>query len=124
MPIIQRPAPWDVTDAINPISSTPTQPGVDPNIDGTDLGILADLPSGEIGVMFGDTFRSSDNLPRGPRHLGGSTPWALDQWRSPVSLISQTTDPTAPLLPWYAPRNGAQTWPYPHNNGTFTTSNA
>ena len=122
MPIIQRPAPWDVTDAINPVSYPTAGPG-NPDIDGTDLGILFDLPSrsDELGIMFGDTFRTSDNLPRGPRHTGGATPWVLDQWRSPVPLISRSTSATAPLMPHWAPHNGAQTWPYVHNNGTFTT---
>lgn len=120
MPIVQRPDNT-FTDAINPVSHPTAGPG-NPDIDGTDLGIAAALPTaGEFGMLFGDTFTTSDNLPRGPRHDGGPTPWALSRWRSPVPLICKLGAATAPAMPHWAPHNGAQLWDYPRTTGEYTT---
>lgn len=81
-------------------------------IGGTDLGAPFVMPNGKVGFVQGDTWDGT--VPK-----VGSGP----DWRSPVILVSPTRNPSQgqPIVIERAVKDGAQLWPYPHNNPEFTT---
>ena len=105
-------------------------------MEGTDLGILARTPSGRLLAVFGDTFAGAGV---GAPHVGrphpgiGQTGPTTDEppgpgnpdWRSPVGLFSDTTDPSEGLR-WSeaagpGPRDYAyQLLDYVHGDGCST----
>ena len=105
-------------------------------MEGTDLGILARTPSGRLLAVFGDTFAGAGVwAPHvGRPHPGiGQTGPTTDEppgpgnpdWRSPVGLFSDTTDPSEGLR-WSdaagpGPRDYAsQLLDYVHGDGCST----
>ena len=105
-------------------------------MEGTDLGILARTPSGRLLAVFGDTFAGAGV---GAPHVGRPHPGIAQcapttddrpgpgnpDWRSPVGLFSDTSDPTDGLK-WAeasgpGPRDYAsQMLDYVHGRGCST----
>lgn len=89
---------------LNPVGGIPIPIG------GTDLLVPFVMPNGRVGYIGGDTFGGTDDVSCG------------EPWRSPVIVTSPTRDPgTQPIVIDGAVRGGDQLWPYPHDNGAFST---
>ncbi|MFD8104195.1 DUF4185 domain-containing protein [Nocardia fluminea] len=94
-----------VTD-LNPVPSA--------DLGGGDLAIPFELPNGDVGFIWGDSF--SGDGPYGPPMSG------IGNWRSPIITRTSQRDPAEPIVMATSPvTDGRQLWDYQHDNAEYST---